>query len=140
MKSGWLCCVLLGCGLSPAALTSPALDHGEFVRFVEPVLERRCGNPTCHGEARRPLRIFAPERFRADPTRLHEPGPLTDDELRANERAAATFAAEIMRAEDSLLLTKALARVPHLGDRVFADESDGGYQALLSWLRSGGLP
>lgn len=118
----------------------PPLDHTQFVANVEPVLELRCANPSCHGNDRRALRVYAPGRFRLDPTRLHLAEPLSADELASNEVSAAAFAADITRADDSLLLSKPTGRAAHLGGIVFTDPTDREPTAIRTWLQTGDLP
>ncbi|MEI8256895.1 MAG: hypothetical protein WCJ30_14575 [Deltaproteobacteria bacterium] len=117
----------------------PRLDHAMFVQQVAPVLERRCSNPSCHGNDSRPLRVYAPEHFRMDAARLHLIEPLTGEELARNEASASAFAVDIARADDSLLLTKAIGLTSHLGGVVYRETTDPEYQAVRAWLQSGGL-
>lgn len=124
---------LAGC-VGNAALDPPALDRDLFAARVQPVLAARCASPACHGSDRRRLRVYAPGLFRSDPARTHRDEPLTGAELDANARSAAAFALDVP-AEESLLVTKPLGRVPHLGGRVFASTDDG-CDALVAWLRS----
>ncbi len=79
--------------------------------------------------------MYAPGLFRADPRRVHRDEPLTPEELRANQRSAEAFALETAP-EDSLLVTKPLARVPHLGGQVFVLPDDE-VEALIVWLGTG---
>lgn len=129
-----------GCAVDNPALDLPVLDHHMFVTEVQPVFERRCANPSCHGNDRRPFRVYATERFRQNPDRLHRDEPITEEELRANEMSATAFATGISRAMDSLLITKPLGIVFHQGGEVWTTSEDPECQAVLRWLRSGGLP
>lgn len=131
---------LLGCGPEPGAATLPPLDTAVFEARVEPVLERRCANPSCHGNDRRPLRVYAPERFRADPARRHRAEPLTFSEVRANEASARAFALGVATARESLLVAKPLGLAGHQGGAVFETGDDAECEALVAWLRTGGLP
>ena len=125
----------MGC-VGNAHVDAPALDAEMFSTRVQPVLAARCATPNCHGADRRRLPVYAPGLFRADPRRVHRDEPLTPEELRANQRSAEAFALEIAP-EDSLLVTKPLARVPHLGGRVFVLPDDD-VDALVVWLGTGG--
>lgn len=118
----------------------PALDSALFAREVAPVLERRCASLACHGSERRRLRVYAIGSLRRDARRQHLVEPLTDDERAANETSARAFAAGVFAAHESLLVTKATARVYHQGGAVFERTDDPECDALLRWLRSGGLP
>ena len=118
----------------------PALDSALFAREVAPVLERRCASLACHGSERRRLRVYAIGSLRRDARWQHLVEPLTDDERAANETSARAFAAGGFAAHESLLVTKATARVYHQGGAVFERTDDPECDALLRWLRSGGLP
>ncbi len=135
-----LCLALSACVPPNDPSVLPRLDHAMFAQHVEPVLELRCANPSCHGNDSRPLRVYAPDRFRMDPARLHLIEPLSPEEIARNEASAAAFAVEITRADDSLLLTKVVGLAPHLGGTLYVDTSDREYQAMRTWLQSGGLP
>lgn len=137
MRALALTALALGCvGLDP--LDAPPLDRARFAADVQPLLAARCATPVCHGSERRRLRVYAPGYFRRDPLRVHRDEPLDDAELDANLASAAAFAADIPRAEDSLLVTKPLARVAHLGGRVFASPEE--CEAIVAWMRAGGVP
>lgn len=125
---------LAGC-VGNAALSAPQLDAELFASSVQPVLAARCASPVCHGSERRRLRVYAPGFLRSDSSRAHRDEPLTPGELRANERSAAAFALEALP-EASLLVTKPLGVVPHLGGAVL-NSLDEDHEALLAWLRTG---
>ncbi len=129
-----------GCGPTATPIVLPVLDSAVFATEVEPILEQRCANPTCHGNERRRLRVYAPGRFRRDAARLHLDEALDADELAANDASARAFAAGIVRAFDSLLISKPLEWVTHLGGPVFVSAEDRECQSILRWLRTGGLP
>ncbi len=130
-----------GCVSSPGEpLDEPTLDRRLFVESVEPVLERRCASPNCHGNDRRRLRVYAPGTHRRAASLVHRSLPLDDDELDANLRSASAFAVGTMRASESLLYAKALGRVAHLGGNPLGDEAEPEARAILAWLRTGGLP
>lgn len=130
--------LLLGC-VGNAPVEPPSLDLAMFASRVQPVLAARCASPACHGSDRRRLRVYAPGFFRSDPHRVHRDEPITADELAANERSAAAFVVEAPSAAESLLVTKPLHRVPHLGGQVFT-ASDDEHAALLAWIRTGAVP
>jgi hypothetical protein len=119
--------------------TPPVLDHAMFAERVQPVLAQRCANPSCHGNDRRALRVYATERFRLEPARLYLPEAISVEELARNESCAAAFAHGILAADDSLLLTKPLEGSTHLGGAIFAGPDDRDYLVIRAWLQSGGL-
>jgi hypothetical protein len=134
-----LCALSLAGCVANGPLAPPALDLAVFSSRAQPVLAARCATPACHGSDRRRLRVYAPGFFRSDPARVHRDEPLSSDELLANERSASAFAADVLRADESLLVTRPLGYGGHLGGRVLS-ESDADTAALLAWLRTGGLP
>ena len=129
-----------GCGPDNPVVAVPTLDHELFVGGVEAMLERRCAVPSCHGNARRPLSIYAPDRYRMDPSRVRLVEPLSAAELAANERSTSAFALGITSAAQSLLVTKSLGSVYHQGGVLWTSVDEPECQTLLTWLRSGGLP
>ncbi|MBK6534939.1 MAG: hypothetical protein IPF99_36980 [Deltaproteobacteria bacterium] len=130
--------LLLGC-VGNAPVEPPSLDLAMFASRVQPVLAARCASPACHGSERRRLRVYAPGFFRSDPRRVHRDEPITADELAANERSAAAFVVEAPSAAESLLVTKPLHQVAHLGAQVFT-ASDDEHATLLAWIRTGSIP
>ncbi len=130
-----------GCaGPDNPTIAAPMLDAALFAQSVEPVLEARCSDPSCHGNNRRALQVFAPMRYRQDPTRLYIPESLSPAELTANEDSAAAFALGVTTALDSLLVAKPLGYVTHLGGTVFASPTEPDCAAVIAWLHTGGLP
>ncbi len=134
----WLAMASIACGPPPQPVAPPALDSAMFRSQVQPILERGCASPSCHGNDRRPLRVYAPGYFRADPTRLHLDEPISPDELAANQRSASAFALGVDRAEQSLLVLKPLGHAGHA--TVFSTVDDRDAQTVIVWLRTGGLP
>jgi hypothetical protein len=127
---------LLGCGPVEQEYRDAAVpDEAAFAAEVEPVLERLCANPSCHGRPERPLSVYAPRRFRADPARLFLDEPLTSDEIFANYRSASGFAQGIAAPDDSLLLRKPLGRAYHAAGTVLFD-TDPEARAIRDWLWS----
>lgn len=129
-----------------------ALDRASFGCEVEPVLERECSMPACHGASGRRFPVLAPGRMRlagelaiaiaAQPASERDAGThprLTEHEVDANFAAARAMAMGATP-EATPLLDKPLAvaagggyHAPQ-GD-VFASRDAAGYQALLRWLR-----
>ncbi len=130
---------LAACGPANPAVATPPLDHALYLRTVESVLEQRCAVPSCHGNPRRPLATYATDRYRMDPSRLRLPEAISPEEVAANERSASAFAVGITNAADSMLITKSLGTVFHQGGVVWGSVDDPECQAVLAWLRSGGL-
>jgi len=115
----------------------PAADYALFVENVQPILAEDCGNPSCHGDPRRPLALFAVRRHRLDEQEVYRDTPLTEEELQHNHARATAFLVDLERAEDSLLLSKPLAPeaggAGHAGGAQFSDTADWGYAQLLGW-------
>lgn len=119
------------------------LDDQRFVAEIQPILADRCANPTCHGRPERPLSLYAPGQFRADPARTHSGEPLTAEELEHNYTLACIFSSEAAWPEDSALVRKPLgehAGVHHGGGAVFEGTGDRHYRIVLGWIHGGGAP
>lgn len=117
-----------------------AFDRDAFVATVQPIVAERCANPSCHGRLERPLALYAPMRFRLDPTRTHIDEPLTAREVDHNFWASAFLSTEAERAEESLFLAKPLAQIRyHGGGAIFDSAEDAEYRALLVWVSDGYL-
>jgi hypothetical protein len=116
----------------------PEGDLESFAATVQPVLDARCADPTCHGRPERPLRTYSPGRFRADPARTFLDEPLDDAELAANARMVAAFAVDSADVDDCLVLRKPLALAAggcgHGGGEIFASRDDRELRALRAWL------
>lgn len=131
----WL--LLLGCP-QPSTTSVVDADYDVFVEQVQPVLEPRCSTPACHGNASRPLELYAVGWHRADPDDDFLEGQLDEDELVANFDRVSAFLAR--PAADSLLLTKPLAEdaggTPHVVT-IYEDTGEPEYEALLDWASGG---
>jgi hypothetical protein len=135
-------------GEPPLPQSLPEGDAQVFASTAQPVLDRRCAEPTCHARADRPLALFSPGRRRADPARTFLNESLTDAELAHNARAVAAFALEPLLAGEPLasclVLRKPLARAAggsgHVGGEIFAAVDDPDYQALAGFLATLRLP
>ncbi len=127
--------LLVGCSPEGAPIALPSADPVGFAA-IEPVLGLRCGNPSCHGQDGRPLRVYTPQRFRLDPSRTFVEEPLTALETELNLASAAVFLSPDSPAE-SPLLSKPLAvsagGATHSGGAQFEDVFEPEYQALLRW-------
>ena len=119
--------LLLGCTISSRVEEIPALDRDVFDRDVEPILERKCSDPTCHARPERALALYAPLRRRSDPARTFIPEPLSEDELAHNYVASCLLS--------DLVLQKPLAGsgVFHAGG-VAWERGDRDYAAIARWV------
>ena len=156
LAAAWLsaCATLLsGCVAEPSDDTGwVALDRTTFACTVEPVLERECSMPACHGAPSRRMTVLAPGRMRlagelakaiaAQSTNDREAGlnpALTEVEIDANFASARAMLLPDA-AEASPLLNKPLSiqagGVYHApAGSVFATKQSPGYVALLNWAK-----
>ncbi len=137
----WSSLLLVGCVPEGEWVeVGPETDLDRYVAMVQPILEARCANPTCHGDAGRPLALYAPRLYRLDEERTWLDEPLTDEELELNHRRARAFLSEPV--EESQLLRKPLDEDAggawHDGGVQFADASEPEFLAVLAWVT--GLP
>ena len=126
---------------APAPATT--LDRDGFRCNVQPVLAARCAFPACHGDAQRPLAIYAVGRMRYAVGWDRPTAPITDAELAANFAVATGFATTTATGQ-AWLLAKPLATEAggyfHRGAElygegdVFASTDDRGYQLLARWI------
>jgi hypothetical protein len=132
-----------GCLTEPAGTPVPRGDRATFEANVQPVVDASCADPSCHGRPDRPLSLFSPRQYRADPSRTYLDEPLTDAELDANAREVAAFLVGVA-VDDSLVLRKPLALAQggcrHVGGEVFPATSDRRYRAIRSWLSATEAP
>ncbi len=134
-----LCLVSLpGCVTGPGTgALLPVGDPEVFAAEVQPVLAAGCSNPSCHGNAGRPLEVYAPFMHRLDPDRVHLDEPITEAELVLNRLRAAAFLRDCDDPDLSALLTKPLAPAAggceHTGGTVYEDDSEPDYQTLRAW-------
>lgn len=108
-------------------------DLETFAALAQPVFETRCANPSCHGNADRPLSLYAARRYRRVEARTFLDEPVSDDELLHNLLQASVFVDGLERASDSMLLTKPLG--VHAGLEVFATD-DYDYRRLEAWVET----
>jgi hypothetical protein len=138
--------VLLGCVSGPGgsgALSTPNLEV--FISEVQPILNARCANATCHGDPARPLEIYGVQNHRLDPGDVYLDGDLSMRELWLNYIGARAFVDELTwsddDADDCALLTKPLAPAAggseHTGGVQFFDKEEIEYQALRDWIATG---
>jgi hypothetical protein len=145
-------CGASGCELDNPPVARADLSYGYFTCAVQPVLDRECAFPGCHGNPDRGLPLLSPSRMRLTEERARaratldladiEAGyhpPLTEVELTFNYQACGAFVARGAAAGDSALLSRPLAvgaggryHAPQ-GD-VFAATDAPGYQTLARWI------
>ena len=126
-----------GCVADPGHQPPPGTLNADQFRVIQPVLERGCANPTCHGNAERPWRIYARHMHRADAAATWSDAPLTDAELTAN----ATWTMPFIKHADpdgSELVRKPLhpsaGGSPHVGGAQYRDRDDPDFAALRAWV------
>jgi hypothetical protein len=135
---------LAGCvtGLDAPA-PAAALDRDYFRCNVQPVLAARCAFPACHGNARRPLALYAVGRMRYGIGWDQPTAPLTDQELGYNFDVATGFTTTTATGQAWLLakpLTTDAGGYYHRGadlygaGNVFDATTDRGYQQLAAWI------
>lgn len=116
----------------------PAASFDQFRDQVQPLFEARCANPSCHGNERRPLEIYAPLQHRREPSQLFVDGPLTSRELEINFARTCMFLAQASEASDCELVSKPLASeaggIDHSGVVVYERLDDPELQPLLDWI------
>jgi hypothetical protein len=107
-----LSCALLaavGCVQANPEVDPAALDEAAFHCAVEPLLARRCAYPACHGDRRRPFRVYAPNRLRFGLPADALAAPLSAEEHEANFRMASSFATPTAGYAEPLLVGKPLS-------------------------------
>ena len=134
----------LGCAPAPPDIPLPAVDVASFASEVQPILERRCGSPACHGRVERPLALYGSGSYRADSTRRFLVEPLSAAELAANARSVAAFVLEPRERGAALASSRVLCKplalaaggCGHQGGAQWLSPSEREYRQLLSWLQA----
>lgn len=119
------------CGDTGGSTTLASPDVARFETLVAPVLETSCASVSCHGDAQRPLALYAPRQRRLDPAARYDKTPLTPAEVRANYDAVRGFL-DAASALDTTLVRRPLGYAGHTV--VFEAPSDPGCRALRVWL------
>lgn len=122
-----------------ALIRTDRASRATFANEAGPLLTKRCGDTTCHGNADRPFGLYAVGRRRLVATDLYKPTPLTSAEWDANYNATTGFL-DADRPRESTLILKALGVGGvggHRGGAVFAAPSDPECQAILGWIAAG---
>src|SRR4029077_900407 len=122
---------LLGSVMASVAIGLPTLEAGEhavvtFERDIEPTLTRAgCNAGACHGKARG-QNGFALSLLGFDPASDH-------DAIVKEGRGRRVFPSA---PEESLLLRKAAAKVPHGGGPLL-EPGGGAYETVRRWIEAG---
>ena len=112
-------------------LLAPAPDLDAYTRDVHPILEARCGTLDCHGNADRPLRLYAETGLRAsDPLR---DTPITFAERAANVDAIAGVD-DPATVDGHIVLLKALGKMKHSGGAVWTRADEPQARCVRGWL------
>lgn len=110
-------------------------DEAVYTREVHVVLEARCATLDCHGDSRRPLRLYAETGLRLRDELRGQ--PLTAEELGDNLRAIEAVDPGAA-AEDHLLVRKPLAVAAggqhHVGGELWATRTAAAPTCLVAFL------
>lgn len=122
-----------GGALASARLPWPAGDPITFASEVQPVLARRCANPSCHGSGRT-FEVFALGLHRMPPRLAFSTEPMDAAELRHNQRQVeARIVTDAVNAAPLLGMTLGGSGGHRFG-AVFADRYEPDYLALRAWI------
>ena len=157
-RGGRFFCLLLvvvcftACQIESQLLEGEDLDFDHFVCSVQPILERECSMPACHGNSERPFQVLASGRMRiedeyesaksiltaADVSAGKHP-KLTYGELAFNYYQARAFAKVTQGFLQSQLVTRPLAlRVGGMAHApradVFFEPEDPRIQRIEAWI------
>jgi len=136
VRTALLVIALAGCAnVEPGATEVARLDRVQFAATVQPILAESCANPSCHGRPERALSLYAPRRFREDPSRTYLDEPLTAEELEHNFCASSALV-DPSAIDQSPLLRKSLGEKSgshHGGGVVFDGPNDDRYRTLRVW-------
>ncbi len=121
-------------GLEP--LHSADLDY--FGARVQPILDERCANPSCHGSSARPLEIFSIHQHRLDLSEVFMDGQLSAQEQWLNFQSARAFIQSSVATEDCALIKKPLAPnaggAIHGGGTQYTSPTDPEILTLMQWV------
>ena len=124
-----------GCPDVGAPVQLGVRGQASYAREVHAVIEARCGTLDCHGDARRPLRIYAETGLRLRDELRGQ--PLTPEELADNLRAIEAIDPGAA-AEEHLLVRKPLAVAAggqkHLGGELWATRTAAAPTCLVAFL------
>ncbi len=134
MKTALLLLFSAACAQAPPPPNLEGLDVAYFQCNVQPIFDRSCAFPKCHGNPGRPLFLYSASKTRIElDTLLGE--PLTSKEICANYYRAAAFARTDY---ESQLITKpstldALSSQYHEGNYLFGP-GDPQADCLEQWM------
>lgn len=114
-------------------------DATLFDSHVQPILEARCGNPTCHGSASRALSIYSVLNWRADPEDTFRHDALTEEEMLHNFSVSSALSSEGDTPDETLFLRKTLgeaAETFHEPGGVLS-ERHRDFLVLRTWVETG---
>lgn len=125
--------LLFACGGTNGTDTVSVADSlAAYTADVHPILERRCSTLDCHGDAGRPLRLFAETGLRAADSLRGQ--PITMDELAANVRSLLAVDPEEPPLQ-SMLLSKPLAGgIDHGGGDIWIRADEPQPACFVGWL------
>lgn len=140
MRRFVLIALVASCAKPPPPTSVPALDYEVFKQQVENELMGSCGYSNCHGDAQRPMRLYALAGNRIRPGLPST--ELSEEEHRANFDRVRSYAAKTS-AELPDLLRKPLQKeqggaghtgVDRFGANVYGAKTDVGWKLLDDWV------
>ena len=111
------------------------VDRDDWALHVQPYVAPRCATVDCHGDPRRPLRIYSVEGLRDVSDREL---PLTRGEIDANVDSALGLAPSADAEAHALVLeplSTSAGGWHHAGEDIWLSRDDPGYLCLYLWLR-----
>ena len=90
LGAAWLAAGCGGLDNEPLPLPSPSFDY--FVCAVQPILDRECSAPSCHGTPDRGLQLLSPSRMRITAEYDKARADLSDEEIELGMHPALTDA------------------------------------------------
>lgn len=132
------CPVLGACsGPAPGVASARSLDVDAYRTDVHAVLEPRCATLDCHGDAGRPMRLYAETGLRRTAELRLSDAPLSDEEGLLNVEAIAGVDPEVP-VDESRVLLKPLAPsaggMHHRGRAIWLTRDDDAYVCVSAWL------
>ena len=118
--------VLAGCQDTAGTTALAPGDANVYATSVHPILEARCATLDCHGDAGRPLRLYAATGLRASDA-LRDL-PITLAELAANRASIAALAA------DEVIDKPRAGGLAHEGGDLWADDAAHQLRCVRAWL------
>lgn len=143
----WVVAVALGLvactgpepGTTDVEATGGSVD--DFATYVQPVLRSGCASLDCHGNAGRPLRLYARYGLRVDVGLRGEDA--SEAEMTANMSAITGLDPTAPSVDEHVLLLKPLSTAAgglhHVGGDLWPDRDDAVYHCLHAWLRAADL-